>query len=167
MERTKERLIIIVLAAVFIIAAGFYFVLYRPIGVKIRKASLEYKGIEAELLYARQAMASLKDIDIKRDFVTEREASLALDELTREGKSEKVNFVSITPGRISEEGLFYKVIPIKMEISASYQSLGLFLGKLDDLKKSLVCLKELKIIPDPANPKQLKADMVVNMHFKK
>lgn len=166
MELTRERIAIIVSAGAIVVAAGFYFVLYRPLGIKLKKSSLEYKKVEAELIQARRSLASLKDIDVKRDFVTERGASLALDELTKEGKGEKVNFISITPSRISEEGSFYKVSPIKMEIGASYQNLALFLGKLDDLKKSLVRVKELRVIPDPASPKQLKADMVVNMYFK-
>ena len=139
MELTKERLIIIIAVAVVIVILGVYLVLYRPLSNKIRTARLECNSIEAEVLQARNQIVPLKQEVTKKGLIIEEDISLAIDELTKLGKSKGLNFNSITPKEIRKsEHPQCNILPIVMDIESTYKDLGIFLGSLEGLQNSLM-----------------------------
>ena len=52
-----------------------------------------------------------------------------------------------------------------MELESKYDNLGIFLGLIDDLEKSLVTVKSFNIIPDKKDPVRLKTKVVVNVYL--
>lgn len=166
MELTKERLVIVISSAVGITAVGLYLFLYQPLINKCRVIGADCKDIEARLLEARKAISSLRQDTAKRTLISEEGISLAIDELTKEGRSKGINFISITPERIEKsEDRHYKVLPIEMEIESTYKDLGIFLGSVDDLEKSLITVRSFSIAPYKEDPKRLRTKLVINMYL--
>ena len=165
MELTKERLIIIIAAALIILFLGLYILLYNPLIVKLRAEGGECNRIETELLQARKAIDALEAIDKKKMLIAEEDIPLAIGELTSQGKLKGINFISMTPGQIEEPKTAYRVLPIEMEIESTYKGLGIFLGLLDDLEKSLVTVGSFDIKADGKISSRRKAKLVVNMYL--
>jgi len=112
-------------------------------------------------------MAYLDTIDKRKTLVTGQDNSLAIGEMAKKGKASGINFVSITPREIREEGPFYKVMPIEVETESTYEQLGLFLGLLDELDKSLVTLEACTVTPHTKDGWVLKSSLVLNMYIAK
>ena len=167
MELTKERFIIIIAGGVIITVLGLYLFLYRPLINRLRGAHLECKTVEAEVLQAREAVVSLRAEPLKRGLISEEDISLAIDGLSRQGKLEGINFISITLRQIKRHRALYKILPIKMEIESTYEELGAFLGSLDDLEEALITVGSFNITPNKKGPERLRAKLVVNMHLAK
>lgn len=168
MEFTRQRLIMIITAAILIIAVGLYIFLYGPLISRLRVMRLECKTIEADVLQTRSRLASIETIDIKKGLIKEEEISFAIDELTRQGKLEGVNFVSMTPKEIEKrEDAPYNILPIEIEIESTYEKLGIFLGSLDKLERCLVTVRNFNITPDKEDPAKLKTKLTVNMCLSK
>ena len=165
MEFTRQRIIVIIIGIIIIIITGLYIFLYGPLMSKLRTAYLECCAIEADADQARQSTVSVKKGDIKRGLIKEEEISFAIDELTKQGKLEGVNFISMTPGEIEKSKAPYAILPIKIEAESSYEKLGTFLGTLDELERSLVTIRSFKITPTKENPSELRAELVVNMYI--
>lgn len=166
MELTQERIIITVVSATAIIALGLYFFLYRPLTIKLRTAYLECKSIENKAIQTRESIVPLKTTNTKRGLITEEDISLAIDELTRQGKLKGINFFSMVPKKIEKSEDFpCKILPIEMELESRYDNLGIFLGLMDDLEKSLVTVKSFNITPDKKDPRRLKTKLVINMYL--
>src|SRR3989338_6324783 len=123
MELTKGRLKIIISAGLAIIALGLYFFLYSPLMNKLRRAHSECKRLETELLQAREAIGSLRIEAPKGKLISEEDVSWAIDDLTKNGKLAKVNFISITPKQTEEEkqSPSYKILPIEIEMESTYE----------------------------------------------
>ena len=165
MELTKERLIIIIAGVLIILFLGLYIFLYNPLINKLRSEGGECNRIETELLQARKAIDSLEAIDKKKMLIAEKDIPLAMEELTTQGKLKGINFVSMTPGQIEEPKTAYKILPIEMEIESTYKSLGIFLGLLGDLEKSLVTVGSFGIKADGKTSPKRKTKLVVNMYL--
>jgi Tfp pilus assembly protein PilO len=165
MEFTRQRVIVIIIGVIIIIIAGLYLFLYKPIISRLRTARSECCVIEADVAQARQSTDSVKMADIKGGLITEEEISFAIDELTRQGKLEDVNFISMKPGEIEKSKGPYEILPIEIEAESLYDRLGTFLGTLDELERSLVTIRSFKITPAKADPSRLRSELVVNMYI--
>lgn len=164
MELTRQRLIMIIAAAIAIIAIGLYIFLYGPLIRRLRVMHIECKTIEADALQTRNRIAAVKTIDIKKGLIKEEEISLAINELTKQGKLEGINFVSMAPKEIEKrEDAPYNILPIEMEIESTYEHLGIFLGSLDELERCLVAVRSFNVVPDKEEPAKLKTKLTVNM----
>lgn len=164
MELTRQRLIMIITGATTIIIIGLYLFLYRPLISKLRVAHQKCKTIETKLLQARSEVTSLKTSETRKGLLPEEDISLAIDELTKQGKLEGLNFISMTPEETKESEVFpFKILPIKTEIESTYKGIGRFLGSLKGLEKSLVVIRDFKISPDEKNPVILKTKLTVDM----
>ena len=165
-ELTKEKLIAAIAAAVALVALGAYLIFYAPV---IRETGIKYaacRAVENELLECRNIIESAGRIQGKRVLMTEKDVSHAIDELTRQGKLEGINFVSMSPGEIKEEeGSQYKTLPINVEIKSTYKQLGIFLGSLDKLEKGLVKVKSFDITANAGDPKLLTTVLVMDMYL--
>ncbi|MBU0649521.1 type 4a pilus biogenesis protein PilO [Patescibacteria group bacterium] len=165
-ELNREKLITIIAAGVVIISAGLYLLLYRPLINKCRLAGRECRGIETEVSRAYEAINLLKQNVKKRTFVFEKDISIAMDELTKEGRSKGINFTSITPGKIENSGNSRcKILPIDIDIESTYKELALFLGSLEELDKGLVTVKNINITSDKEKKAKLKTRLILNMYL--
>jgi len=165
MKLTKERLVIIVSVALTVALLGIYLILFRPLTNKLKLLALQYKGLETAVLQARDAISSLKLKELKKELVSEADVSLAIEELTKEGKAKGINFISLTPKQIDWQLESYKMLPVDLELEAPYAMLGDFLGKLDDLNRSLVCIRKFNIVFKKLNPKMLTARLSLDMYI--
>lgn len=166
MELTRERLTIITVSVIAIILIGTYAFFYRPLINKYTNVGSECRGIETEVLQAREAINLLDQAVAKRMLISEKDISVAIDELTKEGRSRGVNFTSIMPGKIKNSGDHdYKILPIDMELESDYKAMAVFLGSLEVLEKSLVTVKNVDIVSDTARSAKLKTRLTVNMYL--
>ncbi len=167
MELTKERLNIVISAGLAIIALGLYLFLYSPLINKLRKAHSECKRLETEVLQAREAIDFLRIKAPKGKLITEEDVSWAIDDLTKNGKLAKVNFISITPKQIEEpkQALSYKILPIELEVESTYEDLGIFLGSLDELENCVITVKNFNITPTEEGAKELKTKLMLNLYL--
>ncbi len=165
MELTRERLFIVTAGAAAVVALGLYFILYQPLINKLRAAGIECDRIENELLQARKAIGYFKAVGKKKILITQGGIPLAIDELTSQGKLNGINFVSMTPGQIEEQKTPCRILPIEMEIESAYKDLGIFLGLLDDLEKSLITVKSFSIKPDGKATIKRKTKLAVNVYL--
>lgn len=164
-ELTKQQLVVIVSVAVAVALLGIYFILFRPLINKLKLLHLECNGLETGVLQARDAISSLKLKELKKEFASEADVSLAIEELTKEGKAKGINFISLTPKQIERQQASCKILPVDLELEASYVMLGDFLGKLDDLNRSLVRIRKLNIVLNKPNPKMLTARLSLDMYL--
>ena len=52
-----------------------------------------------------------------------------------------------------------------MEIDATYDALGVFLGEIDDLKRSPMKIEKFTVVLDEATPSRLKTKLTLNMYL--
>ena len=72
----------------------------------------------------------------------------------------------MSPQKIQKKnGTEYKILPVTMQIESTFKTLGIFMGSLDDLEKSLVRIKSFDINPDKDKPKVLITDLVVDIYL--
>jgi Tfp pilus assembly protein PilO len=162
MELSREKLRVIGIALSALLIIGGYLIVFRPVRHRLRLLHKECKTLETELGQAHRDIELLKSRDIKRRLVSEREVALAIDELTKLGKSCGINFISLAPGQI-EARKVYDVLPIDMEIESTFDGLGDFLGKLDELKRTIVKVKGFTVVGVPMNPKMLSTRLNLEM----
>lgn len=166
MELTKEKVIRVVVSMVVIASLGLYIFLYRPLINGLKTASSKCKSSEDEVSRVRELIAPLKIMNIKRSLIREETVALAINELTRQAKLEGINFLSMEQKKVKRpKGISYKVLPIEIELVATYEKLGVFLGILDILEKSLVTVKSFDVILDKNDVNALKTKMVFNIYI--
>jgi len=164
MEMTKDKLIKIIFGAAAIVIIGTYLFLYRPLIGKLKVQHLKCRTIESETEQAREAAATLQKKD-KKTILNEADVSAAIDELTRLAKSKDINLISTTPLQIKGKEDLYKILPIEVEIESVYEDLGVFLGSLDKLEKSLATIDSFGVVPDKEKPLNLRTKLVINIYL--
>lgn len=165
-EFTKEKLYMLAGAGALIAAIAIYAILYAPLISQLGARHSECRAAEAEVIAARDLIESSGRIYGDKVLMTEKETSLAIDELTRHGKAMGVNFISIRPKDvITDKALQYKILPVGMEIECTDAQCGNFMGALDELKKSIITVRSFRITPDKEDRSRLRMDIVVNAYF--
>ncbi len=158
----------IMAASAAITAAGLliYAIFYIPLIRQFKAAHAECESWEGRLADAHGVISAAGRIYTDRAFVTEKDVSAAIDELTRYAKAIGVNFRFIRPGEIRQDkDSRYKVLPIEMEIEAGDTQFFDFLGSLDELKKGLFKVYSFGILPDGDDRSRLHADLVVDLYL--
>lgn len=165
MPITRQRAAILIGCVLVFLAGWVYALVYRPLLSQLKIQGASCREIENAVLQARSEVTFSKKEGKKIGFIGETEVSLAMEELTRQGKLRGINFISITPRDMvtSEEG-GYQILPIEMETESGYESLGLFLGSLDELERGLVTVRGFHVRPVEGKPSRLEADLVVNLY---
>lgn len=166
-EMIRERFLAVMCGVTVVIALGLYIFLYRPLIARLGAASMECRAIEKESLDVREAVAILKTKENKKRLIAEEEVSTAVEELTREGKLRGINFISIAQKDVKRSEEEYLEYPVEIDAEATYKNLGLFLGSLDGLEKSLATVEKISIKPDSVNPARLNARMFINIYLSK
>lgn len=143
-EMDKKTLILIA----GMVAAGLViFLVIGPLFGKACKAAEELKALDSELADVREALEKGKTIDRKGHLLTRAEVSRAIDEITKVGASLNIDFLLTSPQPIQRpQGRKNPVLPIRMEIQSKYKDLGFFLGSLENLKESVLTVREFSIV---------------------
>lgn len=166
MKIPREKLIIVLSAAIVAVVTGIYLFLYMPLVKRLRTNLIECRTCENEVRDARNLIEMAGEFYTERVLITEEGISQAIDELTSRGKSEGINFISINPGEVKKmKDLQYEILPIQMEIESTYEQLGVFLGSLDDLNKGIFKVKGFSIVSSEKDPQRLITDLVVDLYL--
>lgn len=166
MEWTKQRITIVISTFIGVAGLVLFFSLYLPLGRGLKIRGSECRILETEIGQAQEGLSLFRKNGRGKSLITEEEVSRAIDELTRQGKSLGINFISLTPRQAEKsEGSRFRIFPIEMETESTYEALGRFLGSLDELQKSLVTVGGFDVIPNEGNPSKLKAKLTVQMYL--
>lgn len=152
-------------AAVVVIAAGYLFG-YGPLMKELSAKHAEYRALTSRLIQERAMIRLAGKTAGERVLMTEKEASLAMNELTRHGKSRGINFRSIKPRDLVEPaGAQYKIFPVEAEIEGTPEQVTAFIGSLDALQKNLVTVESFEVTRSSLDPALLRLIIVVNIYF--
>ena len=169
MKFVRDNQAIAIIMAIAISISLAFGIFFFPRMKELRVKYLDCRLCESQVVDARnliEAVSKLNKESGARVLVSEKEASLGIDEFTKSSKPLGINFLSIKPGNIIiPEGMPYKILPIEMEIEATGEQFVKFAGSIDDLKKAIVIVKSFYITPDKDDEKKLKVSMVINMYL--
>ena len=156
LERLPQAARIGVLAAVFAVVVGLYWVMfYDAERSKLQARSAQLTQIESEIAEARAVAANLKSFKEQRELLRkEFEAALQrlpndtelpglLTDISGLGKKSGLEIRSFNPGQKISKG-FYAEVPIQLEFYGSYHDLGTFFDRLSRLSR-IVNVTELKM----------------------
>ena len=160
----QNRTFLIIAGGIGIAGLGLYLIFYVPLINQLRVLGPECRSIENEVNEARRLIAFFKARETGKILVPESEVSSILEELTRQGNFSGINFSSVTPRSI-EEGLVHRVLPIEMELESTYESLGKFLGLLDDLEGNLMKVRDFNVVPKSDDPSNLTTRLTLNLYL--
>jgi len=165
LKTDKRKLLIpgISLAIILILV----FVVYLPLIHRLiqTKNQVILKEKEISELQSQTQLLSAKE---KKKLPSLRGVSLAIDELSKLGADNKIDFVSIDPRQTQiVSSMPYQILPIDMVVESEYDDLGRFLGSLENLKQSLVTLERLQIQRDEKILPRLRIKLTVNMYLGK
>lgn len=146
------------------LGAVLYLRIYAPLLSRLHSRGDACRLAEAEVSEARDLITAFKAKEIEKTLIPESQVSEALEEVTRQGNQAGVTFLSVTP-RSPEEGDGCRVLPIEMELGSSYEALGQFLGDLDDLKGSLITVRDFSVTPKGADSAELAARLALNFYL--
>ncbi|MFA5336193.1 MAG: type 4a pilus biogenesis protein PilO [Candidatus Omnitrophota bacterium] len=178
----KKRVIIPVAAGIIAFAVLFALVL-SPTQKKIASKRKEWKSLEAQLSESRVKQSMAYKIDkagieaeaalLKRRLPSKSDTSAIIDELTRKGKALNIEFITIdpqeersaTPGsRQSAEGFRYSVMPIDIDMRATFRSTGEYLNAIDNLESGFATVDNVQISKDIRIFPKLKVRMTVSTY---
>lgn len=167
MELAKKKIMIIAAVGIVIFALGTYNFLYAPLINELKAKYLECKNCENDVFYARNLIESVKVVGKDSPLLTEEDISIAIDELTKHGKSRGINFISMTPQEKQKKTeAQYEILPIEMELESTYEELGTFLGSLDEMQNSLITVRSFGVsVFDEEDQRKLETELVVNMYL--
>lgn len=166
MEQTKQKFLLGLAGAV--VGASFivYLVFYQPLFYQMKIKGGHCHSLEGQVKEMRKSLGTLKIKDREKVLINEEEVSMALRELTLQGKSAGVNFVSVTPKEAQKPaGSPYRILPIETELESTYEAFGTFLGSLDKLQKGIVTVGQFKAVPSKPDSLELHAQLTLNLYL--
>ena len=165
MIQFNKKLIIVIASVTF--TATAFFLMIAPLLSKVQRVGGEVKALESEMMSSRQAIQSQDKFRQTGNLLTSQKVSLAIDEITKVGATLNINFLSISPQKIIKpQGSKYPALPIQMSLQSGYKDLGLFLGALEGLKKSIITVKSFQAEVDHQILSQIKTDLVVEVYLR-
>ena len=145
MELGKRKNLKIITGAFITIGLVVVFV-YVPLLNKAQKLQYEISKIENDTHLASDLIQKKNVIVNSRSLIKQDEVVLIIDAITSTGKEFDINFISISPKEVERlPDMPYSRMPIEINAASEYKNLGLFLGALRTLNKSVVTLKSLDI----------------------
>ncbi|MFH0763585.1 MAG: type 4a pilus biogenesis protein PilO [Candidatus Omnitrophota bacterium] len=165
-ELTKKNLPIAVSVSMAAILLSAYMIFYIPLAAAVRAKYSDCRRLESEVIRAGDIVNNAGKISNDRMLLTEKDTSLAIDELTRQGKEDGITFHSIKPSEMAmDEDNQYKILNINMDIEANDKNLASFIGSLDELEKGLIRIRSFDILPLKKDRTILKAELAIDMYF--
>ncbi len=145
----------------------FFVFLIQPLSGKVRLKEEELRLVEQKLEEGREMIKVAGKWGQGGALLRKEEISLAMDEITKAGKSFDVSFVSISPRETEAvPGISCRRLPIEINVKSRYQDLGTFLGSLEKLKKSVVTVRQFVLSRDEAQPSHVNSRMLVDVYLK-
>lgn len=163
--KINNRLIIILVilggAAIFLLVFAW------PLWGRIRLINNELGIMEEQLVIARKDVESALKLQFQGRLLSRAEISMAMDEITKTGRTFDINFLSISPREIEDiDGSVCQRMPVAVETESEYKDFGLFLGALADLKESVVTIRNFDIERDEAILPRIQSTMVIDIYLK-
>ena len=167
---TKQQKILIgilLLAGLYVFNSRFL----KPQGIRLKDLEQEVSQKESKLQLVKQRASKLDQLKLDFEFLKKelssaeqklpkrKEISELLRKITRAGQKFKIDFLSISPQSEIIQTYFIK-IPINLNISTYYHSLGLFLAELGQFER-IVKVNNLNITakqPMDGDPTNINAD---------
>ena len=166
MEITRQRLILVMSAGVAVVGLALFLFLYHPLMDKIKARYAECHTIEGEAAQARENTAKAREIARDKILISEEEVSPVIEELTKQGNLQGINFISLAPKDAEKyKDSPYRILPIEIETESSYEALGKFLGFVDGLKSGLVTVGTFEVTSGEKDAAKLKAKLTVHLYL--
>ncbi|MEA3560716.1 MAG: type 4a pilus biogenesis protein PilO [Candidatus Omnitrophota bacterium] len=132
-------------AVIALVIIYLSFFVYIPLAGRIGEAYQELKEVESKLKTAGVTIKAGK-LFVKRKLPDREGISIAIDELTKRGRSLGINFVSINHEKIKRDpDSPYEILPIHMELESECKGFGQFLNALEKLEESVVTIESFKV----------------------
>ena len=164
MAFVRNRLLIGLAAGLAFAGILLYLNLYAPLLTRFQTQREACRLAESEVAEARNLIRAFKAKEIEKTLIQEPQVPETLEEVTRTGNQVGITFASVTP-HTPEEGEGHRLLPIEMELKSSYEGLGQFLGELDDLKGSLITVRDFTITPKSEDPLKLAVRLSLNLYL--
>ncbi len=162
--RLDKKMVMIIAGIGLVMIVGYF--LMAPLLSKVHSVGDEVKVLECEMGAVRQAIQSEGKFQKAGELLTRRKVSLAIDEITKTGAVRNINFLSISPQKIMKPAESkYPVLPIQMDLQSEYSDLGLFLGDLESLEKSIVSVKSFQVDVDSDILPKINTDLLVEVYL--
>lgn len=152
------------IAACMVLMAVF---LYLPLSRSIRKAGLEWRGLNQLLSSAEAHLSVFQGASAGKRLIREEGISSVIDRIAQEGRNNLLDFKSIRQDNIRDVALNHQVLPVVIEIEGEYKQLGIFLGALENIKDSLVSVEEFSITGGEKILPKVSASIALNIHLTK
>jgi Tfp pilus assembly protein PilO len=162
----KGKAVAITVVATSVIIVGLYIFVYRPLITKLKVAYSETKAVEAALRASRDSAASLSVPYLTKELAKKQDIPLIIEDLTQQGVSEGINFLSIVPKEIEEKEASYKILPIEIEIESPFKILANYLGSLDDFEQSLIVVKSFVVRLTDKDKRKLDAKISLAVYLR-
>lgn len=174
LDKNKKRVIILIaLAALFMVIVYFNFVLKPHITgcvstvIKMNKLHSDLKHAEADI---RNIGKYKSNLDAYREKVeryekmlpAEQEVPNLLGSLSGMAKSSSVKIVGITPAvtKQAQKGQIYQEIPILISAKSGYHELGRFLDNLENSDRFMK-VADIAIKSNPATPRKHDVELLI------
>ena len=158
---------LIIILAIFGVVVLFLFIFMGPLWGRIRSITHELRLVEEQLAVSRVDVESARKLQFTGPLLLRDEISLAMDEITKTGKTFNINFFSISPQDLEDiEDSASQRLPVFIESESAYKDFGLFLGALADLKSSIVTIRNFKMTRDEAILPLVRSKLVIDLYLK-
>lgn len=165
-EITKKNIMIAAGACALILLLIPYIIFYAPLLKKLKTGYTECKNLETQVVNAHDIIKTSGETYDDRTLITEKEISVAIEELTKHGKAMGIDFMAMAPKEIIENpAVQYKILPIEMKIKSNIEAFSNFLGFLDELKKSVIKVKSLDIKRVDGSRSEVTGTIVIDMYL--
>lgn len=170
-DMAKHRKTVILIISGIIIFFILYFVVLAPTRREIAGKNRKWRDLKVQLVTARNKMENFKvdkpaveakAEELRRRLPSKSPTSIILEELTKKGKQLNMEFVSIAPQQLQQDivaGAECKVVPININMKATYRDLGEYLGLIENLESSFATVKEFQATKDENTFPKLKVNM--------
>lgn len=170
-DMAKNRKIVIPIIAGIIIFLILFFVVLAPTRKEIAGKNKKWRELKTQLVAARSKLENFK-VDkptieakveeLRRRLPSKSPTSMILEELTKKGKQLNIEFVSIAPQQLQQDIVAEsecKVVPININMKATYRDLGEYLGLVENLESSFATVKGFEATKDERTFPKLTVNM--------
>ena len=170
-DMAKDRKIVIPIIAGIIIFLILFFVVLAPTRKEIAGKNKKWRELKTQLVAARNKLENFKvdkptmeakAEELRRRLPSKSPTSMILEELTKKGKQLNIEFVSIAPQQLQQDIVAEsarKVVPININMKATYRDLGEYLGLIENLESSFATVKGFEATKDKRTFPKLTVNM--------
>ena len=162
----KNRKMVVSVISGILVFFVLFLVVLSPTRKELADKKKKWREIEVQLKESRgkidnfkvdKAGLEAKVEELRRRLPKKSSTSAILEELTKKGKQLNIDFVSISPQpeepvqqvqQLLADAFKLKLLPISIEMKATYKSLGEYLGEIENLESSFATVNEFQVTKD-------------------